>query len=134
MVFEFETCAICIETQEILGCVKWGFSKISGGEIQLTGGRLKDFSLKPSGEFQAAADKWNEVAMGNRRTGGFGPQSLLGTAHANSNGQRMGPTTASPTTTGIQPTQEDLMRRGKIQAPEVLPPGVRGGSFEGLDE
>ena len=107
--------------------------------MQLTGGTESDFSLRPSGGFQAAAGKWNEVALRNRHSGSPGPQAIMGKAHANAAGQRMGSATASPITGGWTATDGDLKMPGvPLPAPSPGGPGgfPRGGMpvnpFEGL--
>lgn len=60
----FEVMVVCIDTKKILGGVKWGFEVQDDihSKIKLTGGGANDFSEKPSKEWQAAVDKWNQVA------------------------------------------------------------------------
>jgi hypothetical protein len=59
----FETAAFCIETQEVLGVLKWGYKipDSKDGEIELLGGTKKDFSLKASPEFKGLIEKANTV-------------------------------------------------------------------------
>lgn len=64
----FETFAVCIDTGEILGGVKWGYHvpDAAGSDIKSTGRKEADFSAKPSDDWRKALEKWNEVAKKNR--------------------------------------------------------------------
>ena len=61
-----ETCAFCLETQEVLGCFKWAFQVPAdkNSALLVTCGLNKDtdFSKTPSQEFRAASQQWNLVA------------------------------------------------------------------------
>lgn len=61
MIFMAETCAFCFDTQEVLGCVTWGFS-LNGQTDELIQPIDKGASLEASDIFKTAAAKWNEAA------------------------------------------------------------------------
>jgi len=60
--FTAETCAICLDTQEILGCITWGheIGNVEGG-IRLTGGKAGDVSLTPTEAFTSAVSHANTL-------------------------------------------------------------------------
>ena len=60
----FETAAFCIDSQEVLAVLTWGFKVPAnkGDPIELFGGFAKDFSLEASGEFKKLIQKANGVA------------------------------------------------------------------------
>jgi RHS repeat-associated protein len=60
----FEACAVCIDTGEIYGCVRWGFTAADapGSPAVVTGASQADFTSDPSREWGLAVAKWNGIA------------------------------------------------------------------------
>jgi RHS repeat-associated protein len=81
VVFRAESCAVCIDTKKVFGCLNWGFdalpveTHIVGDEhgntrdlskyhVTISGGQAADVTLTPSPSWIAAKDQWNTVANG----------------------------------------------------------------------
>jgi len=67
-VARFETCAICVETNKILGCITWGFEVPDSekGGITPLGGGVGDVGMG-SGDFRKLVQKANaQPAMTNK--------------------------------------------------------------------
>ncbi len=57
---EFETCGICVNSGEILGCIKWGLLSYPGQRVvALAGGLPSDYSTRASDYLKQSARNWN---------------------------------------------------------------------------